>query len=223
MPLTPAQLATFKTAILANTGTIPAGFPWSGGFVGTAVNAVPNTSDGNAAVAGWYSQLASPTYLAWHTAVSIKTVRAAADLGKYTPTDAAPASPSTDMTYQNRALLCQLKQANAMFLLQGTDAIDCTGSALRLTFNDCMTGVPSGASGANQNAGWGTAATPGAVRLAMQRAVTNLEKVFTTAGVGTGPAGNVSGDARGSATNPDALVVVGGASAADVNSALNLP
>lgn len=34
MELTPAQLATLKADILANTTTIPAGQPWSGAFVG---------------------------------------------------------------------------------------------------------------------------------------------------------------------------------------------
>jgi hypothetical protein len=57
--LTAGQLTTLRTHILANTNLIPAGFPWSGGFVGLAVNAVPNNSDGNVAVAGWYNLTAT--------------------------------------------------------------------------------------------------------------------------------------------------------------------
>ena len=50
-------------------------------------------------------------------------------------------------------------------LVQGTGTVDATPQALRQSFNDCMTAIPSGSSGANQNAGWGTAATPGAVAM----------------------------------------------------------
>jgi hypothetical protein len=57
--LTAGQLTTLRNHIIANTNLIPAGFPWSGGFVGTAVKDVPNTSDGNVAVAGWYNLTAT--------------------------------------------------------------------------------------------------------------------------------------------------------------------
>lgn len=233
MPLTPAQLITFKAAILAQTATIPASQPWTGTFAGTQVKNVPNTSDGNAAVAGWYNLAMAGPYLVWNPQVSIKTIRAAADIGKYTPTDAVPASGSTvqitndAMVYQNRALACQLKQANAIFLLQGEGDVDASPQAFRLLFNDCMTAIPSGAAGVVQNAGWGTGAAPGAVKTAMQRAATNAEKVFSVVGASVGgtatASGNVLADARGGATNPDALVFVGAVSAGDVNSALNLP
>lgn len=226
MALTAAQLQTLKTNILANTAVIPAGL---GGFAGSQVKDVPNTGDGNDVVAKWYNLAASPAYLVWNPATPIKSIRAAADLSKFTPIDAPPASTNTvtgtndALLYQNRALQCQLKQANAVFILAGEGAVDATPQQFRQTMNDCLVNIPSGASGANNNAGWGTAAAPGAVRTAMQRAATNAEKVFGAQAAGSGAAGNDTATARGSATNPDALVWVGPISAADVGGALNLP
>lgn len=74
MSLTPAQLATLKADIAANTNTIPAGQPWSGAFVGVQVKNVPGTGDGNAAIAGWYNLAASPTWTVWRKLVSITDV-----------------------------------------------------------------------------------------------------------------------------------------------------
>lgn len=224
MPLTSAQLATLKAAIAANTATININ---GGGPV--AINAAPTGSDANAAIAAWYNQAATPAYAAWNTATPIKAIRAATDLSKYTPVDNPPASGSTvqitndALLYQNRALVCQLKQANAVFLIQGEGNVDATAQQFRQSFNDCMVNIPSGASGANQNAGWGTAGAPGAVRLAMQKNASNAEKLFSVQSAGAGPSGVVTTDPRGSTTNPDALVFVGSISAADVDAARNLP
>ncbi len=186
MPLTPAQLTTLGAHIDANSATAP-------GTSG-AISALDHTADNAAAV----------------------------DISKYTPADSVPASTNTTqgtndaLLFNNRCLACQLKQANAFFFVQGVGVIDATPSALRQSFSDCMTGIPSGTNGANANAGWGTAAAPGAVRLAMQRPATNLEKVFSAQAAGAGPSGNVTADARGSTTNPDALVVVGSVSADEI-------
>lgn len=74
MPLTNGQLATLKTNIAANTATIPAGQPWTGGFAGVQVNAVPNTTDGNVAIAGWYNLQASPNFTAWKKLVTVTEI-----------------------------------------------------------------------------------------------------------------------------------------------------
>lgn len=191
MNLTDQQLDTLKTWLTSGPG---AGL------------------DDEAAIAALNAQ-ASPTYLVWNPAAPTAALRSALDVSKYTPTDAPPASGSTtqvtndQLLYNNRALACQLKQANAFFFVQGGlgTTVDATPQAIRQSFNDCMTAIPSGASGANANAGWGTAGGPGPVRLAMQRPATVGEKLFSVQGPGGGPSGNVSGDARGSTTNPDAL------------------
>ncbi len=115
--------------------------------------------------------------------------------------------------------MCQLKQANCIFLVTGEGAIDCSPLQLRQSFNDCLTLIPSGAAGANQNAGWGTSAAPGVVRLAMQRVATNAEKLYAAVSTAAPNAGNVGADARGGTTNPDTLVVVGAITAAEVDAA----
>lgn len=74
MHLSPAQLAALKAHILANTATIPAGHPWSGGFVGTQIKDVPNNPDGNLAVAGWYSLATSPAFVLWRKTVPLSEI-----------------------------------------------------------------------------------------------------------------------------------------------------
>lgn len=64
MPLTPAQLQTFKTHLAANTNTVSInGTP-------TAINAVPHTTDNAFAVAAWYNLVASPDFWVWRTSVT---------------------------------------------------------------------------------------------------------------------------------------------------------
>ncbi|HVJ82720.1 MAG TPA: hypothetical protein VNC50_16750 [Planctomycetia bacterium] len=229
MPLTSGQLATLKVNIIANTSTIPAGMPNAGSFVGTQVKDIPNNGDGNIAVATWYNLAAAPAYKGWNTSVQLKNIRAAVNLANYTPTDTPPASTNNvqgtndALLFQNRAMKAQLQQANALFLVVGDGAVDCSPLQYRQSFNDCMTSIPTGAAGANQNAGWGTSAAPGAVRLAMMRDVTNAEKLYVVASTAAPNAGNVGADPRGGQTNPDTLGYVGSITASDVSSALNLP
>ncbi len=205
MPLTSQQLTTLANHIAANTATIG----------GAQISGLEHTADNAFAVAAWYNQAAGPAYLVWNTQVPLKSIRSLVNLQQFTPTDSPPATGSTvqisndQLLFQNRALVCQLKQANAIFLITGEGSIDASPLQLRQSFNDCMTAIPSGASGANQNAGWGVSATPGAVRLAMQRVATNAEKLFAVASTAAPNAGNVGGDTRGGNTNPDTLVVIG--------------
>lgn len=213
MQLTTAQLQTLKASILANTNVIA-----SGPFAGTQVKDVPNNADGRIAVATWYNLDASPTYKVWQTDVPKATIRSVTVVANYTPTDAVPAGPSTDLTYSNRAFLAQLKQANALFLITGDGGVNAGDSTLRGSFRDCMRQIPTGTSGADQDAGWGAPASPGAVRLAMMRLVSNVEKLFSVAGSG---AGNEAGQARGSDRNPDVLVIEGDLNGDDVQNALN--
>lgn len=221
MSLTAAQQTTLAADIAANTAVLPAGRQ----FAGVAVQDVPHTADGAYDVAWWYSQPASPAYKVWDTRVNLKDIRSLVNLAQFTPADAVPASAGStqntndQLVFQNRALACQLKQANAIFLITGEGQIDASPLQLRYSFNDCMTQIPSGASGANQNAGWGTSAAPGAVRLKMQRDALAVEKVFSAASTAAPNAGNVGADPRGGTTNPDTLVYVGTVSDGDIRSA----
>jgi hypothetical protein len=74
VPLTQAQLTTLKNHIAANGNTIPAGQPWTGSFVGVAINALPNNSDANVAIAGWYSQVAPGPVWGFRSSVPVQTV-----------------------------------------------------------------------------------------------------------------------------------------------------
>lgn len=220
MPLTNGQKTTLKNDIAVNTNTIAAGKP----FAGTQVKDIPNSADGNIAIADWYSGTASPAYLVWRTDCDAGSIRAATSLAAYTPSDTPPASGGTvqitndELLYQNRALICQLKQANAIFLLQSQVTLNCTPSNLRQSFSDCMRQIPSGGGGANNDAGWGAAATPGAVRLAMQRACRFIEKLLAVTATG---AGNEGAQPRGSDRNPDALGYEGAITGQDVEDARN--
>jgi len=219
--MTPAQLQTLKADLAANVNTV------SIGGTPTAINAVPHTADNAQAIADWYNLVAAPAYTVWNNSVPIKTIRGLVNLANYTPSDAVPASGSTvqitndQMVFQNRALACQLKQANAISLIQGADSVDCSPLQFRQDCSDCMTAISSGTGGAPLNAGWGTSASPGPVRTAMQRTATNVEKLFAVQSTPAPNAGNVGADPRGGITNPDTLVFVGTISLTDVQNAWN--
>jgi hypothetical protein len=64
MSLTPAQMATLKADIAANTSTVQVGPDV------LQIKDVPNTPDTNGAIADWYNTVASPNYWAWKASVS---------------------------------------------------------------------------------------------------------------------------------------------------------
>src|SRR5258707_4562001 len=147
MNLTTAQKATFKSWLDTNA---PAG-----SFTEQQAADLANT-------------LASPTYFVWLSNASKATVDAQILKSKYTPTDTIPAGSAADLTlplqYGNRAIMCQLQQANAQWLTGGPasiSTIDARPANVRQNFSDCMTGIPSGASGVGANAGWASPTGPG--------------------------------------------------------------
>lgn len=199
MNLTPAQLATLKAAILANTNAIPAGQP----FAGVQVKDVPNNSDGNLAVAGWYNQTAAPQFVVWRD-VPMEAVLNAYTPANMTPVDAVPTTPQLTVTvYQARAQACQCKQINFQNLTLGRSVAPMKRSGYRAGLQDCLTNIPSGANGALLAANWV------AVRDAAKFDARYIEAMFAT---GTG-----------SSATPGDLVVEGLLDAASVGAALNLP
>jgi hypothetical protein len=210
--LTPQQLSTLKNHLAANTQTVNIG---GTDFAINAIGPADQSDEAANKVRDWYNLLASPTFSSWNPAATRDLVGAAIDASKFTPTDSPPAATNTTqgtndgLLYQNRALACQLKQANAFFLVSGTLPIDARASGVRKNFKDCLTTVPSGASGANANAGWGTVAAPGATNLSLQRAARNGEKVLGITPTGDG---NDGVSALGDTKNP-------GAAGTDLNGA----
>jgi hypothetical protein len=182
MPLTSAQLATLKAAIAANTATIPAGQPWTGGYAGQAINALPNGGDANAAIAGWYNLPASPAWTVWRD-LPMEAVLNTITFANMTPADSVPANP--DLAVQvwiARSLSCQGKQFNLQNLINGRTMAPMRKSNYRAALQDCLTNIPAGASGALLAANWV------GVRDGSKSSATNAEKLLQVPG-GLGTAG----------------------------------
>lgn len=175
---------------------------------------------------------AAPDYYRWKSNASRQALDALIDKAAFTPADSAPAATGNAqgtndaLLYQNRCLVAQLKQMNANWLTAGVGTVDARLSSVRKNFQDCLRQLPTGAAGANQDAGWGAPAAPGAVRLEMMTKVTVGEKLFTV--VVTGP-GN-DGGTRGTKTNPDqcgtgknGALLEGQITVADVSAGRNRP
>lgn len=175
---------------------------------------------------------ADPDYYRWKSNAGRHALDALIDKAAFTPTDSPPAATGNTqgtndaLLYQNRCLAAQLKQMNANWLTAGTGTVDARLASVRKNFQDCLRQLPTGASGANQDGGWGAPATPGAVRLEMMAKATVGEKLFTV--VATGP-GN-DGGTRGTTTNPDQCgigkngsLLEGAVTVADVSAARNRP
>lgn len=199
MPLTSAQLATLKTAIAANSTTIPAGQPWTGSFAGQAINALPNNADANTAIAGWYNMTASPDYFGWKPSVTRSDVYHTTSLDGTT---------WNWTTYKNQSAVEQ----NAWTQMFMGDS----GPIALVNFRQGVASIFTGSAQAN--------AQRDHVFSIGRRLVTNGEKVYATAVVSP-PAntGNNTGTARGSATNPDNLPFTGSITRSDVENARNLP
>jgi hypothetical protein len=152
--LSAAQLPTFKAHILANTATIPAGYPWSGAFVGVQVKDVPNDGgDGNLAVAGWYSLTATPDFWVYRRS--------------YTPDLARASIIGTTGAANQLDALTGSKRDSLFWLIAGT--IDMSSAAARASVDD-LCGSQNTLKAAIQDGG--------------KRKATRLEQVFATGGNG---------------------------------------
>lgn len=201
--LTPTQSAALKTDFEANTAVIPPGQPWTGAFAGTQVKDLPNTGDGNAAAAGWYNSAAAPAFVVWRD-VPMETILNAVVFANMTPADAVPTG--ADLAVQvwiARAIACQGKQLNLQALTTGRSSAPMKRANYRAALQDCLTALPAGVAGANVSAG------AAAVAAAAKFPATNAEKLFAT-GAGTTP-------------SPADLGYEGPVTAADVETARNLP
>jgi hypothetical protein len=167
MPLTVAQLAAVKADILADN----------------ALNALPNNSDGNSAIAAAYAQIVAPDFFVYRTNIPVADINDQIVWANLTPSDA----PDTTQVWANRSLACQGKQFNLQLLLQGSQVtINGAKANVRAGLQDALTNVPSGTAGALKSAGWVPVRDN-----ALARKARRIEKLLAdTSGGGTG--GNAS-------------------------------
>ena len=158
MSLTPAQLATLKSAINAETDPVLVGY---------------RTAGATAAMQGWYN--AAGTYVVWSTSTPTSVLFDSVVWANLTPTDA----PDTTQIWENRSLACQGKQFNLQTMLTGRESLGTGRQNIRAGLQDALTNVPSGVGGALIGAGWT------AVKAAMQRFASRAEALYA---IGTGTA-----------------------------------
>ena len=153
MNLTPSQLTTLRSAIIADVNL-------------AAARAARSTQ----AIADYLNQLS--TTQVWRTSVETKVLFDQITWANMTPND----PPDGSLGWQCRALACQGKQFNLQLIFGSRDTIDPSKTNVRAGLQDALTNVPSGTGGAVVSAGWVN------VRTAMQRTATNFENIFATPG-----------------------------------------
>lgn len=158
--LTTPQKATLKAAILADQD-------WA---------SFPNDTDGNYNLATLLSTDAAPNFWVWSTSADVQAIKDAVVWSALTPSDA----PDGTQAWANRSLQCQGKQFNLQLILPMSGTMNATNANVRAGLQDALQGVRSGPAGASQDAGWA------AVRNAMARKASNVEKVFADTALGNG-------------------------------------
>jgi len=155
--MTPAQLQTFKTAILADANL-------------TDLVATGQTG----AIAQYYQ--ADSTFTVWKSSTSSADIIDAVTWSNYTPADA----PDSTTLYLNRCEICAIKRDNMRAMLASERLL--TGkNSTRVNLQDALQNVPAGAGGALLDAGWLGA---GKVKATISRLANKLEALFAT-GTGT--------------------------------------
>jgi hypothetical protein len=137
----------------------------------------------------------------WNEKVSINKIKSDIIWANFTPQDV----PDATLLWSARAQVCRLKQANIDILIRnddGTGFVDATKPGIRGGFQDALTAIPAGASGASKSGGWA------AVKLQLQRFATKLEELFLT---GTGDS-----------TTPTNLVFIGFTDYVELSNIINL-
>lgn len=161
--MTPQQLQTLKTAILADP----------------TLNAQPNNSDGAFAIALALNLPASPQVTLWRTDAKVADIADAINWAQYTPSD----TPDGTAAFTNRLLVIQTKQMNLQLMLQGRETLNANKANIRLGLRDAVTTIPAGTGGAGVNPGGpnGTAVLNNCVRPALR-----IEAILAGADATTG-------------------------------------
>lgn len=169
--MTPAQLQTLKTAILADN----------------TLNAFPNNTDGAAGIAALLNTLAVPDFMVWRTEVPVANIFDAITWVNYTAAD----PPEATGIYTARAMAIQTKQMNLQNMLTGRATLDASKVNVRAGLRDAVVALPAGASGAAVSAGGASGAT---VLNACTRKALRIEKILTA---GPQTTGTVAADVMG--------------------------
>lgn len=201
MPLTTSQNTALKNDILANTNTIPSGQPWTNSFAGVQIKNIPNNDDGNFTIAGWYSQIANPTYWVWDTTISRADIyTSVSDLGSPTVWNWT--------TYQAQSVTQQNSWVQIFMGDQCNMALINNRAGVHAIF---------GATGTQRSH----------VFAVSRRKASIIEKLFAIAPQAVGgltvdaTTGNISTDPLGGTTNPAVMVFEGFLSNGDVSTARN--
>lgn len=216
--MTPAQLATLKADLAANTNTVSIGVapPVA---INSLITPQQRTPDAQQAVADWYNQDAAGPFLVFHPAVPNATIFNQILFAAYTPNPTITSGNAAQWTAASMA--CQGKQFNLQIMLQPNGTFNAGLLNLRSGLKDAMTQLPSGASFANQDGGWNASlnTTPNV----LTRNASNIEKLFAVATTGPLAAGTAAlgtGGLQGT-SNVALLVLTGPISANDILNAWN--
>lgn len=195
--MTPAQLALLKTAIQGNP----------------AWNAVPNTSDGNFALAATLNLPASPAFTVWRTDTPVSAIIDAITWASYTPNDTVLDTDLDPLLSRKtaRLLTAQTKQMNLQLMLQGRESFNAAPVNSRGGLRDAVIQVPTGAGGVNTSPGGASGVN---VLTACTRNSNEVEKILVTASQGSDTTGTVTARVLG---------FEGSVSPTEVETARNLP
>lgn len=171
MPFTTQQLQTLKAAIIADA----------------ELNALPNNSDGNFAVAALLNQTSNPAVMFWDTRAPTAVLMDAIDFSKYTQADVVDGTA----TQTNRLLAVQTKQMNIQIIMYGREIVDMSKATIRASIRDAVIQIPAGVSGGDVTSAGASGAN---VLSAGRRVGTRLEVILTS---GTAQTGTVTGNLYG--------------------------
>lgn len=170
--MTPAQLSTVRTAVIADPTAAAYRTAGNAFELRAWLNAVPQ----------------SGAVSVWRTDAPVAAVLDAIDFSKYTPTAALDdATLTTSLLCDQRQaqlMAIQTKQMNLQTMVFGRTALDASKPNIRAGLRDAVIGLPSGAAGAAISAGGAGGQT---VLTACTRSARRVEAMLVGADATTGP------------------------------------
>jgi hypothetical protein len=159
--LTTAQKTTLNTHISTNPD----------------LSSFPNVRDHDQTIADYMNAVANPAVFGWNNAVPVESILNALNYANFTPNESpAQANEVNGQTWENRAMLVQIKQMNLQVLLQGRSTLDATRGNLRTGLQDATENLPTGNNGALRTGGWAN------IQPVLSRAALRIEALLRTGG-----------------------------------------